>query len=68
MAHMMANYGMDLDEGCRKFVEGLAARKFWISSQPEMTDQSLEGRIEFFKSQEAPVLHDAAKSLLGVED
>jgi Short-chain dehydrogenases of various substrate specificities len=67
MAHMMANYGMELDEGCRRFVEGLAARKFWISSQPEMTEQSINGRIEFFQSQEAPVLHDAAKSILGLE-
>ncbi|MCP1471764.1 NAD(P)-dependent dehydrogenase (short-subunit alcohol dehydrogenase family) [Sphingobium sp. OAS761] len=68
MAHMMASYGMDLDEGCRRFVEGLAARKFWISSQPDMTDQSVAGRIAFFQSQEAPVLHDAAKSLLGLAD
>jgi NAD(P)-dependent dehydrogenase (short-subunit alcohol dehydrogenase family) len=68
MAHMMATYGMELDEGCRRFVEGLAARKFWISSQPEMTDQSIEGRIAFFKSQEAPELHEAARSLLGIED
>ncbi len=66
MASMMAQYGMDLDEGCRRFVEGMAARKFWISSQPEMTDQSLQGRIAFFQSQEAPEMHEAAKSLLGL--
>ena len=66
MAHMMANYGMDLDEGCRLFVEGLAARKFWISSQPEMTDQSLAGRIAFFQEQAAPALNDQTRALLGL--
>jgi len=68
MAHMMANYGMDLDEGCRRFVEGLAERKFWISSQPEMTEQSVAGRVAYFQGQHAPELHEAAKSLLGLSD
>ncbi|HUD90358.1 SDR family NAD(P)-dependent oxidoreductase [Sphingobium sp.] len=66
MAHMMATYGMDLDEGCRKFVEGMAARKFWISSQPEMTDQALAGRIALFKEQAAPALNEQTRALLGV--
>ncbi|QGP80529.1 SDR family NAD(P)-dependent oxidoreductase [Sphingobium sp. CAP-1] len=66
MAHMMANYGMDLDEGCRLFVEGMAARKFWISSQPEMTDQSLAGRAAFFQEQAAPALNEQTKALLGL--
>jgi NAD(P)-dependent dehydrogenase (short-subunit alcohol dehydrogenase family) len=66
MAEMMANYGMDLDEGCRTFVAGMAARKFWISSQPEMTEQSLEGRIAFFRNQETPMLNDQTRQLLGV--
>ncbi|MEC3948209.1 SDR family NAD(P)-dependent oxidoreductase [Sphingobium sp. HWE2-09] len=64
MAHMMANYGMDLDEGCRTFVEGMAARKFWISSQPDMTDQSLAGRIAFFQEQAAPTLNEQTRALL----
>jgi NAD(P)-dependent dehydrogenase (short-subunit alcohol dehydrogenase family) len=67
MADMMANYGMELDEGCRAFVAGMAARKFWISSQPEMTEQSLEGRIAFFRNQETPKLNDQTRQLLGVE-
>lgn len=66
MAHMMASYGMDLDEGCRLFVEGLAARKFWISSQPDMTDQSLQGRIGFFQGQEPPTLNEQTAALLGL--
>ncbi|BBF69682.1 SDR family NAD(P)-dependent oxidoreductase [Sphingomonas bisphenolicum] len=66
MAHMMANYGMDLDEGCRLFVQGMAARKFWISSQPEMTEQMLAGRIAFFEKQATPALSDQTRALLGL--
>ena len=66
MAHMMANYGMDLDEGCRRFVAGMAARKFFISSQPEMTDDMIAGRIAFLQAQEAPVMHDEARQLLNL--
>ena len=65
MAHMMANYGMELDEGCRRFVEGMAERKFWISSQPEMTDNSLAGRIAFFQGQEPPALNAPPGAGLG---
>lgn len=66
MAHLMANHGMDLDEGCRRFVEGMARRQFFISSQPDMTDGSIAGRAAFLQAQEAPIMHDAAKQLLGL--
>lgn len=66
MADMMANYGMDLDEGCRRFVEGMAKRQFFISSQPDMTDDSIAGRVAFLQAQQAPIMHDAAKQLLGL--
>lgn len=65
MAHLMATYGMDLDEGCRRFVEGMAERRFWVSSQPEMTDNALAGRIAFFQGQHAPALNEQTKALLG---
>jgi NAD(P)-dependent dehydrogenase (short-subunit alcohol dehydrogenase family) len=68
MAHMMANYGMDLDEGCRRFVEGLAERRFWISSQPDMTDNAVADRIAFLEAKQAPQLHDQARALLGLDD
>jgi NAD(P)-dependent dehydrogenase (short-subunit alcohol dehydrogenase family) len=66
MANMMASHGMDLDEGCRRFVEQIAARKFWVSSQPDMTDQSVEGRIAFFKDRQPPALNDQTRALLGL--
>ncbi|NWK96072.1 short-chain dehydrogenase [Sphingobium lactosutens] len=65
MAQMMASYGMDLDEGCRHFVEGLAARKFWISSQPDMTDRALAERVGFFQKQAPPTLNEQTRALLG---
>jgi len=66
MAHMMANYGMDLDEGCRRFVEGMAARKFWVSSQPDMTEQSIAGRIAMLEKQSEPELNDQTRAILGL--
>lgn len=66
MAHMMANYGMDLDEGCRRFVEGMAARKFWVSSQPDMTEQSIAARIDMLEKQTDPELNDQTRAILGL--
>ncbi len=66
MAHMMATYGMDLDEGCRRFVEGMAARKFWVSSQPEMTEQALAARVALLQDQALPALNDQTRALLGL--
>jgi NAD(P)-dependent dehydrogenase (short-subunit alcohol dehydrogenase family) len=66
MAHMMATYGMDLDEGCQRIVTGIAAGDFWVSTQPEMTDDMVAGRIAFFRQRGAPVLADQARQLLDV--
>lgn len=67
MHDMMAAYGMELDEGCRIIMEGLAANKFWVSTQPEMTTGLLASRIAFFEGQEPPVLAEQAKALVGVQ-
>lgn len=64
MAHMMTTYGMDLDEGCRRIVAGIAAGDFWVSTQPEMTDDMIAGRTDFFQRREAPVLAEQARLLL----
>lgn len=65
MAHMMVSYGMDLDEGCRRIVERIAAGDFWVDTQPEMTDQMVEGRIAFLKERAAPALTETMRQLLG---
>lgn len=64
MAHMMANYGMELDEGCRRIVAGIAANRFWVDTQPEMTDGLVAGRIAFLESRAAPTLTDQTRQLL----
>ena len=66
MADMMAAYGMDLDEGCARFVRLLAEGKFWVDSQPEMTKGSIDTRIEFLRGQQAPVLGAGQRALLGI--
>lgn len=64
MAHMMANYGMELDEGCRKIVAKIAAGDFWVDTQEQMTDDMLTGRIAFFQGRSAPELAAQARALV----
>lgn len=66
MHDMMANYGMDLDEGCKVILAEVAANKFWCSSQPDMTNDLVAGRIAFLEAKENPVLSEAHKQLLGI--
>jgi NAD(P)-dependent dehydrogenase (short-subunit alcohol dehydrogenase family) len=67
MFEMMRDYGMDLDEGCRLFLEQMAEGKFWVHSQPDMSRDMLEGRIDFLKSQKAPPLPEAVAHLVAVD-
>lgn len=64
MAEMMREYGMDLDEGCRLFLEQMAEGKFWVHSQPEMSRDMLNGRIAFLDGQVAPTLPEAVAHIL----
>jgi NAD(P)-dependent dehydrogenase (short-subunit alcohol dehydrogenase family) len=64
MHDMMKNYGMDLAEGCQRILEQVAANRFWVSTQPEMTDQAVSGRIDFFQRKDYPVLASQARQLL----
>lgn len=64
MAHMMASYGMELDEGCRKIVAKIAAGDFWVDTQEQMTDDMLTGRIAFFQGRSAPELAAQARALV----
>jgi NAD(P)-dependent dehydrogenase (short-subunit alcohol dehydrogenase family) len=63
MFEMMRDYGMDLDEGCRLFLEQIAENRFWVHSQPEMSQEVLDGRIAFFQNQSAPYLPDLAREI-----
>jgi hypothetical protein len=64
MADMMASYGMDLDEGCRKIVAKIAAGEFWVDTQEEMTDAMLAGRTAFFQQRGTPTLAEQARALV----
>jgi hypothetical protein len=67
MYDLMKEHGMDLDEGCRLILEQVARKQFWVSTQPEMTEQAVAGRIEFLRTQSAPALAGEARQLLGLE-
>lgn len=64
MYDMVQAYGMDLDEGCKLIVDQIAQGKFWVHTQPEMSMGAVEGRIEFFRSQQAPVMNDEVRHLV----
>jgi len=63
MFEMMRDYGMDLDEGCRLFLEQMADNKFWVHSQPEMSEQIIAGRIRFLQDQIPPIMPDLARQI-----
>lgn len=60
MFEMMRDYGMDLDEGCRLFLEQMAEKKFWAHSQPDQSEQIIAGRIRFLQEQIPPIMPDIA--------
>lgn len=64
MRQMMAAYGMDLDEGCRRIVEQIAEGRFWVSTQPEMTESMIAGRVDFLSRQAVPTLNEQTRQLL----
>ena len=63
MFEMMRDYGMDLDEGCRLFLEQMAENKFWVHSQPEMSEQIIAGRVKFLTEQIPPIMPDLAREI-----
>lgn len=63
MFEMMRDYGMDLDEGCRLFLEQMAQNKFWVHSQPEMSEQIIAGRVKFLTEQIPPIMPDLAREI-----
>ena len=65
MHDMMKAYGMELEEGCAEIVRKIAENRFWADTQPDMTKQAVERRIDFFQQQRAPVLSSQARQLLG---
>ena len=66
MRDMMAHSGMELAEGCRIIMEQVAAGRFWASSQPDMTEALVAGRIAFLQGKANPALAATHRELLGI--
>ena len=64
MHDLMKAHGMDLAEGCQRILEQVAANKFWVSTQPEMTAGVLAGRVAFLRDQAFPELAEQARQLV----
>lgn len=63
MFEMMRDHGMDIDEGCRLFLEQMADGKFWVHSDPMMSEQIIAGRIRFLQDQIPPIMPDLARQV-----
>lgn len=64
MRNMMQTIGMDLDQGCALFVQKMAENRFWVDSQPDMTEDAIQTRVNFITSGKAPVLSEQGRALL----
>lgn len=64
MFEMMRDYGMDLADGCKLILEQMAEGRFWIHTQPEMSMPAIQSRIDYFNSQQPPVLNEAVRDLV----
>jgi NAD(P)-dependent dehydrogenase (short-subunit alcohol dehydrogenase family) len=64
MHDIMKAGGMDLAAASQVILEQVAQNKFWVSTQPEMTEALIEGRIAFLRDQAPPSLHESARQLL----
>jgi short-subunit dehydrogenase len=65
MSAIMQTHGMDADEAGRVILEGVAAGRFWVSTQPEATEQMVAGRIAYFQDKADPPLRPETRALLG---
>lgn len=67
MNEMMANYGMDVDEGCQKILAGIAEKKFWVDTQADMTESAVQHRVTFLTERRDPEVAEGARHLLNLD-
>ncbi|WP_353229991.1 SDR family NAD(P)-dependent oxidoreductase [Novosphingobium sp.] len=63
MFAMMRDHGMDLDHGCRLFLQQMAENRFWVHSHPDMSAQIIGGRVKFLAEQTPPMMPDLARQI-----
>ena len=66
MNAMMQAHGMDADEAGRVILEGVAAGRFWVSTQPELTREMIAVRVAYLQDQADPPLTGETRALLGL--
>jgi NAD(P)-dependent dehydrogenase (short-subunit alcohol dehydrogenase family) len=64
MREMMATGGMDLESSSRSILAQMADRRFWVHTQPEMTQAAIESRIAFLRGQNPPQLNEQVRFLV----
>lgn len=64
MEGMLASQGMTGLEAGRIILDGIAARQFWVSTHPDMTDGMARARADYLANHRVPVLTEDMKALL----
>ena len=64
MRDYMDRGGMDIEPASRFMFEQLAARKFWVSTQPEITELLAAVRVKHLRSRTRPQLNPQLRSAL----
>jgi hypothetical protein len=67
MRNSMVTHGMDSEPASRFIFEQLAAKTFWVSTQPEMTESFAAMRVEHLRARARPQLSAMAKQALGID-
>lgn len=65
MQAMLGSYGMAADQAGQLILEGIAARRFWVSPHPEMMAQYAQERAACLMALTPPALDDQKRALLG---
>lgn len=62
--HRGFRHGMYLDERCRVILERITDNRFWVSAQPDMTDQVIADRTRYLSGQRDLELMPETRQLL----
>ena len=64
MEGMLASQGMTGRQAGRIILDGIAARQYWVSTHPDMTDGMAKARADYLANRRVPVLTDDMRQLL----